>query len=250
MSAGDNPYERAINDLVAKIDERMKPIIEDKRMVNKLCDHANLPPRYPDVETDATRGSMTFRRDQFHAKPLATAVREFLEQRGPSDRGGLGAATVNEIFDALVAGGYQPETDDLENAKRGLRIALTKNSVTFYRIEGGPFGSSYGLLEWYPRAKPQTSENEKPKRKRGRPRKSEQKRRGRPPSAPPADNVVDIAAQKETTAPTKGAAASELREAQGPRKRGRPRKTPERKEEPDAAHQPDNIGPVKSSEAA
>jgi hypothetical protein len=255
MSHDNNPYEGAINDLVAKIEERMRPILDDKRMVNKLCVIANLPPRYPDVETDATRGSMTIRRDQFHKKPLATAVREFLEQRGSSDRGGLGAATVNEIFDALISGGYQAETDDLENAKRGLRIALTKNFVTFYRIDGGPSGSSYGLLEWYPKAKPQTPGDEnKPKRKRGRPRKSEQKqKRGRPPKAKPTGNVVDLTTQKETTAP-KEAAASELRKPRAAphegQQRGSVQEPPERKEKPDVVHQPDHTGPVKTSEAA
>jgi len=149
---------------------------------------------------------------------------------------------------------YQPETDDLENAKRGLRIALTKNSVTFYRIDGGPNGSSYGLLEWYDKAKPQTPENEKkPKRKRGRPRKSEQKRRGRPPKAKAAGNVVGLARQpeKQTATPEKeAAAAAELRTPRGPEKRGGEPKTPRRKEEPDVAHQPDVSGPVKAAEAA
>ncbi|HEV2548054.1 MAG TPA: hypothetical protein VGU20_12000 [Stellaceae bacterium] len=197
MTDSDNPYARAIADLVAKIDERMKPIFDDKRMVNRLCELAQLPIRYPDVESERTTGTMVFRRDQFFGKPLATVVREYLEQRGPSNRGGLGAATTNEIFDALIDGGYKPETDDIENAKRGLRIALTKNSQTFYRVPSG----AYGLLEWYPNAKPQKNDDDESssassssgKRKRGRPAKTAQKKRGRPPKAKPlAENVVDL----------------------------------------------------------
>jgi hypothetical protein len=194
MSESDNPYERAINDLVAKIEERMKPINDDKRTVNRLCELASMPLRYPDLEGERVTGALSFRRDQFFGKPLATVVREYLEQRGPSDRGGLGAAMTGEIFDALIAGGYKPETDDVENAKRGLRIALTKNSQTFYRVPSG----AYGLLEWYPNAKPQKADDDDApaapahKRKRGRPPKNKQQR-GRPPKAKPvAENVIDL----------------------------------------------------------
>lgn len=247
MSADGNPYERAIADLVAKIDERMQPIRDDMRMVNKLCGYAGIAPRYPDVETEQARGSLALKRDQFHGKPLATAVREYLVQRGPSDRGGLGAATVNEIFDALVAGGYKPETSDVENAKRGLRIALTKNSVTFYRIDGGPNGSSYGLLEWYPKAKPQNPDDDAtPRRKRGRPPKAKPARRGRPPKVRTPNS--------ETAASSKDTAVSELRKPraapQEGQRRGSIQEPPERKEQPDVAHQPDIISPLKAVEAA
>src|SRR5260221_9452475 len=173
MADTDNPYARAITDLVAKIDERMGPIREDMKMVNRRCGYAGLPPRYADVEVERTTGSHSFRRDQFFGKPLATVVREYLELRGPSDRGGQGAATVNEIFDGLVAGGYKPDTSDELNAKRGLRIALTKNSAAFYRVPSG----AYGLLEWYPNAKAQKPEAtvSKPK-KRGKSKRATQKR--------------------------------------------------------------------------
>ena len=198
----DNPYDGAISDLVAKIEDRMQPILEDQRTVNRLCVLAGQPPRYPNVDTPRAGGSI--KRDQFHGKPLASAVRQYLELRGPSDRGGLGAATVNEIFDALITGGYKPETDDQENAKRGLRIALTKNSYMFRRVSSDTSegGSTYGLLEWYPNAKPQRADDDAaPKRKRGRPPKTKkQKRRGRPPKKAAPDNVVDLkpAAAKAT----------------------------------------------------
>jgi len=194
MPDNDSSYEKTINDLVAKIGERMQPIIADMRIVNGLCAHAGIPPRYPDIESDAARGALAVKRDQFHAKPLATAVREYLDLRGPSDRGGLGAATVNEIYDALISGGYKPETSDETNAKRGLRIALTKNSYLFYRVSSaGPAGGTYGLLEWYPNAKQQQGDD-KPrgaKRKRGRPPKAKHKaaKQHKPRDS---ENVVDL----------------------------------------------------------
>ena len=204
----DSPYQAAINDLVSKIDERMAPILEDQRTVNRLCAVAGLPARYPEVDTVRAGGTRSIKRDQFHGRPLATAVKQYLELRGPSDRGGLGAATVNEIFDALIMGGYKPETNDEANAKRGLRIALTKNSYVFYRVssDASDGGSTYGLLEWYPNAKPQKPDDDAPpKAKRGRPAKGKQAKRGRPSKAASA-----------SVTPKSPTAAAEPKKAEGP----------------------------------
>lgn len=208
----DSPYEAAINDLVSKIDDRMAPILEDQRTVNRLCAVAGLPARYPEVDTVRAGGTRSIKRDQFHGRPLATAVKQYLELRGPSDRGGLGAATVNEIFDALIMGGYKPETNDEANAKRGLRIALTKNSYVFYRVssDASDGGSTYGLLEWYPNAKPQKADDDTPpKRKRGRPAKGKGgARRGRPPKATATQKdeapKLQLVGAKESAAPADG----------------------------------------------
>ena len=146
-------------------------------------------------------------------------------------------------FSAGGDGGRRPP--ELRSAyKRGLRIALTKNSVTFYRLPSG----AYGLLEWYPNAKPQ-SPGEPPKRKRGRPRKSEQKRRGRPPKAKAAENVVDIG--KEAAADSEPTAAAELRKSRAAERAKRGSEKPsERKEEPHVVHEPDVTGPVTGTKAA
>jgi len=194
----DDPYESAINVLVGKIDERMQPILEDQRTVNRLCVLSGKAPLYPDADI-GRYGARAIKRDQFHGKPMATAVKQYLELRGSSDRGGLGAATVNEIYDALIQGGYKPETSDAEYAKRGLRIALTKNSYLFYRVSSdrAEGGSTYGLLEWYPNAKPQSPDDDEPvKRKRGRPPKAQKPKRGRPPKQPAKDAAKDEAGNK------------------------------------------------------
>lgn len=264
----ESPYDSAINDLVDKINEAMQPIFEDQRVVNALCAKAGRPLLYPEVDTPRAGGSRQIKRDQFHGKPLATAVKQYLELRGPSDRGGAGAATVNEIFDALVAGGYKPETSDREHAKRGLRIALTKNSYLFYRVstDATEGGHTYGLLEWYPNAKPQKPDDDAPpKGKRGRPAKAakKQKRAGRPPGPPKAkpkpasaddagepENIVDFDKMKAAT-DTKPVAADELRKpraAASQAKRGS--ETPERKEEPHVDHEPDVGSPVTGPRAA
>lgn len=90
--------------------------------------------------------SLSIRSDQFYGQPLAAAIRTILEMRRKQERG---PATVNEIYGALIEGGFAFDTRNDENAKRGLRVSLTKNSVTFHKLPNG----KYGLLDWYPGAK-------------------------------------------------------------------------------------------------
>ena len=143
--AGD--FDPAINRLVDEITKAEAPLQEKKRMVNTLCSYAGRAPMYPDAE-NTTQTVSAILPDQFYGKPLATATREYLEMRRASN---LGAATIKEIFENLQAGGFKFETKNEANAMRGLRQSLTKNSVTFHKLPNG----TYGLLEWYPSAKPQ-----------------------------------------------------------------------------------------------
>ena len=95
-------------------------------------------------------------RTNFTVSLCASAVREILEMR---KAGGLGAASVNEIYDMLVTGGFHFDAKDDENAKRSLRISLTKNSALFHRVPNG----QYGLLSWYPAVKtPKDKEPDEP----------------------------------------------------------------------------------------
>jgi hypothetical protein len=149
MSNDDGEFNSVIGRLIKTIDELEGALAQKKRLVNELCKEYGRPLRFDEVESVRSRGVGTLKRDQFYGKPLATAIREYLEMRGPSDRGGLGAASVNEIFGALTEGGFKFDTKNEANAKRGLRIGLSKNTVTFHRV-----GESYGLLEWYPNARP------------------------------------------------------------------------------------------------
>ena len=78
---------------------------------------------------------------------LATAVRTILEMRRANN---LGAALNNEIYDALIAGGYQFNTKSEDVARSSLRNSLAKNTVTFHKLPNGRFG----LATWYPNVKP------------------------------------------------------------------------------------------------
>jgi len=86
------------------------------------------------------------RSDQFYGQPLASAVRTILEMRRQQN---LGVATNNEIYDSLIAGGYQFHTKSEDVARASLRNSLSKNTVTFHKLPNGQFG----LLAWYPNAR-------------------------------------------------------------------------------------------------
>lgn len=101
-------------------------------------------PRYMDADLATTLGTSSIRRDQWYGQPISTAIREYLTMRRASN---AGPSTVNEIYDALTQGGFKFDAKDEENAKRGLRISLTKNTSIFHRL---PDGKHYGLIEWYP----------------------------------------------------------------------------------------------------
>jgi hypothetical protein len=148
MPADTEAYLPAINRLTADIEAQESKLAEMKRMVNTLCGYAGIAARYQNVNAGARDVSIAnLKSDQFYGKPQATAVREYLEMRGAPSTGGLGAASVREIYKALKDGGFAFDTKNEENAMRGLRISLAKNSTTFHRLPNGQFG----LLSWYPK---------------------------------------------------------------------------------------------------
>ena len=137
---------KTIADLELRLATQQEEVSRLKRTINDLCSLDGRPPRYPDVEEKSNPTISSLRSDQFYGRPLATVVREFLEMRKTAN---LGPASVNEIYDTLIAGGFKFETSNELNAKRGLRVSLSKNSVTFHKLPNG----EWGLLDWYPTAK-------------------------------------------------------------------------------------------------
>jgi hypothetical protein len=150
MSDTDGSFEPVFARIVKSIDDLEGQLLQKKRLANELCKEYGRPPRYLDTENQKAASLTMTGRDVFYGRPMATVVREFLEMRGPSNQGGLGAATVNEIYDAIVGGGFKFETKDEANAKRSLRIALAKNTATFHKVGTGAGSDAYGLTEWYP----------------------------------------------------------------------------------------------------
>jgi len=116
---------------------------DTKRTINSLCKKMGAPILYTDVDTRSAIATGAVRPDQYYGKALATVAREILEARQAMN---LGPASVAELYDKMVEGGYVFDTNNADNAKRVLRISLTKNSTMFHKLPGG----AYGLLSWYP----------------------------------------------------------------------------------------------------
>jgi hypothetical protein len=143
--------DQAIDEIVADIGKLEGQIREKKTTVNTLCGVAGRDAIYQ-LDEPEQQVPNRIRPDQFYGQPLASAVRTILEMRKQQN---LGAATNNDIYEALMMGGYTFNTKTDDVARASLRNSLSKNTVTFHKLPNGRFG----LLTWYPNAKkaPQTS---------------------------------------------------------------------------------------------
>jgi hypothetical protein len=132
-----------------KLAEQEQAVIDSKKFINQLCQFGGIAPIYKlDEAGPNALGIGAIQSDSFYGKSAFTAVREFLDMRRTSS---LGAATYNEIIQALEAGGFDFSTlsPDKEIAMRAVAITLGKNSSIFHKLPNG----NWGLLSWYPEAK-------------------------------------------------------------------------------------------------
>jgi hypothetical protein len=157
-----NHVLQTIADLEVRLRAELDVANETKRSINSLCRLAQMPERYPNVGADAEAQPTRIQADTFYGKPLMTAMRDYLLMRKVQM---LGAASVNDIHDALTRGGFRFQAKDEENAKAGIRQSLTKNAEVFHKLPNG----EYGLLAWYPAAKAARAEPEAPEPRKDSP---------------------------------------------------------------------------------
>ena len=154
-------YQQSIAALVARIEQDEQAFVQTmakrKMLVNELCVEAGVEPRYPNV-TEAPsaatpRPSSTpggIKSDEFFGKPLAGSIKRVLEMRRIS---GNGPASVEEIYRALLAGGFDFATKNQDQNIQGLTVSIGKNSAVFVKLPNG----QVGLKEWYPNARPRAT---------------------------------------------------------------------------------------------
>ena len=143
----DNSIQSAIEVFKTRVKEKEDELNRLKKAVNDMARDAGLPVIYASIASENTVSLTSLRSDQFYGQGLSTAIRMYLEMRKASS---LSAASVNEIYEAVKSGGFKFEAKDEENAKTGVRNTLRKNTAQFHRLPNG----EYGLLAWYPNAKP------------------------------------------------------------------------------------------------
>ncbi len=177
-------FASTIGTLKSHLQKQEEEVRATKRLINQLCLRGGNQALYPDADNESSTSIGSLRRDQFYGHPLSTAIRKYLEMRRT-----LGPATVNDIYDALCAGGFTFEAKNDTNAKRSLYISLAKNSVTFHKLPGSTGdGAVFGLLEWYPNAKSEDDESKKGKKNK--------KKKGTPTPKPPVNAESKVTADK------------------------------------------------------
>src|ERR1700722_12856196 len=88
--------------LQKQLQKQEEEVADKKRIINSLCPLAGIDPIYPDVAVGSNI-SAGIRSDEFYGRPLAEVVRTILEKRKHAN---LGAASVQEIYEAMKAGGF------------------------------------------------------------------------------------------------------------------------------------------------
>src|SRR5512139_3056380 len=96
----DNKINDAIEVLEEELNDQERHIIQLKETINFLLQKIGKEPRYHDVSLKQSRSSL--RPDVYYGKPLATAIREFLEWKGV-------ACKAEDILQGLEEGGFDFE---------------------------------------------------------------------------------------------------------------------------------------------
>jgi hypothetical protein len=138
------------------IAEAERKAADARSAINAIYQARGLQPPYADdaagQRPSATSPSpvpMQVRRDTFYGKKQMTAIRELLEMRRA--QGEEGPATPREVVNGLKAGGYRFETKSDDIALIGVRALMRKATNVFHKLPGT---NAYGLVTWYPNAKP------------------------------------------------------------------------------------------------
>src|SRR5437016_5969573 len=138
-----NPVAQTLEIVLKQLQDLDRQATEKKRTANDLCRILERPALFADIETVAS--GVSTRPDEYYGRPAIDVIRSILEKRHQAN---LGAASVNEIYDAMIAGGYAFQTANDAHAKRGIYSVVGDSQ--FHRLPGG----RVGLAAWYPAIRP------------------------------------------------------------------------------------------------
>lgn len=135
--------EQTIQHYEQKLVEQEAAVRRTKTLINALLADIGQQARYADTDDVAPVAGIALSGDEFAgAKTQHIGARMVLERRKPLN---LTPCTVDEIYDDLVRGGFEFETEIEANRKRGLSQVLSKGSSVFRKLTNG----KYGLWDWY-----------------------------------------------------------------------------------------------------
>lgn len=138
----DEATQKVLADIQAKIETHLEEVAKLKKTANMVADIAGQGPIYTDVDEGSKAVGPT-RADAYYGKPLATAVREYLEFRRQ-------AVPVEDIQKGLEQGGFDFDSMGWPKGARlrALAISISKNTNVFHKLPNG----MWGLNSWYPEA--------------------------------------------------------------------------------------------------
>jgi hypothetical protein len=138
----DNRYLAAYQASLEDVEAAERVVAEKKKVSNMLAPLAGVETPFDSVDAPAATALGAIKIDQFTSMGApSVAARAYLEMRGKEK----GAATFEQIFEALQRGGYVFGKGD---AKAGLKIAMGKDEKLLKLPN-----DAYGLREWYGGAK-------------------------------------------------------------------------------------------------
>lgn len=133
-----------------KLKKLFDEVSDTKKMLNHLAKDLGRPIPFEDVISETVGQGKKVKPDQFYNKPLATAVRDYLEMWKE-------AREWQEIIQALREGGFElPRTKQAEDEAR---MTILRNTGNFSLIGDKHFG----LKAWYPSDNRQKSKRGKDK---------------------------------------------------------------------------------------
>ena len=146
----DDATQQVLAGIQVRIQSHLDEIAKLKRTANSVADLVGEGPVYPDVENENGGTVSPSRADAYYGKPLATAVREYLEFRRQ-------AVPVEEIQRGLEKGGFDFDALGWNEAGRlrALAMSISKNTPVFHRLPNG----MWGLVAWYPEAQKKKSKS-------------------------------------------------------------------------------------------
>src|SRR6185503_1569651 len=138
----DDATQKVLAGIQTRIETLLEEVSKLKKTANMVADLAGQSPLYADVEEDSKAVGPT-RADAYYGKPLATAVREYLEFRRK-------AVPAENILKGLEQGGFDFEALGWSPTTRlrALAMSMAKNTAVFHRLPN----NTWGLLAWYPAA--------------------------------------------------------------------------------------------------
>jgi hypothetical protein len=139
----DDATQKVLSDIQTKIKTHLDEVAKLKSAANMLADLAGQGPIYADIEQESKAVGPT-RADAYYGKPLARAVREYLDFRQQ-------AVPVEDIQRGLEQGGFDFNALGWSESGRlrALAMSIAKNTTVFHRLPNG----MWGLNAWYPEAK-------------------------------------------------------------------------------------------------